>query len=192
MNLFEPGSTKKVKAHTASQWSGFFLSFRCRPRDQRGMAVLSGLSLAVPLGGESGSKLLMTGLKSKNPAFVRDDNKRLHVSAQFCSASFHWTSCASTVSAVVKPGASAATALLRGSGSISLLRYAPSTSPKNTIADTTPVKIQALCKPLLKGRSTSNPSASITTQAAPLEITGQLIGTSNCGSGRRTHTARGR
>lgn len=57
-------------------------------------------------------------------------------------------------------------------------RYAPSTSPKKTIADATPVKTHTASKPLPNGRSKSNPSASIATQTTPLKITGQLIGTS--------------
>ena len=58
-------------------------------------------------------------------------------------------------------------------------RYAPSTRPKNTIADATPVKRHTASKPLPNGRSKLNPSASIATQVTPLIITGQLIGTSD-------------
>ena len=57
-------------------------------------------------------------------------------------------------------------------------RYAPSTRPKKTAADATPVKTHTVSKPLPNGRSKLNPSASIVTLTTPLKNTGQLIGTS--------------
>ena len=56
--------------------------------------------------------------------------------------------------------------------------YAPSTRPKKTIADATPVKTHTGSKPLPNGRSRLNPSANIATETRPLNITGQFIGTS--------------
>ena len=56
-------------------------------------------------------------------------------------------------------------------------RYAPSTRPKKTIADATPVKTHTGSKPLPNGRSELNPSASAATETTPLKITGQFIGT---------------
>ena len=52
--------------------------------------------------------------------------------------------------------------------------YAPSTRPKKTIADATPVKTHTGSKPLPNGRSKLNPSASAATETTPLKITGQF------------------